>query len=116
MTSEKVPTELIYDDDGIRWGFQLKENELRHKLFKLGLDPESVLTEAELVRNYPDHTTLPPAYAVTPEKMSTDFLKALRKHTYDILSHKLSSVIVETSLFAFIITVSVKSKCSSIVL
>jgi len=54
---------------------------------------------------YPDTQALPPAYAVTPEKMTTDFLNALRQHTFDIISHKLTSTIAETTSFAFIITV-----------
>ena len=106
VTSEKVPTELIYENNGMRWGFQIKDREKRHQWFKLSLDPESVLVESELVRKYPDTKSLPPAYARTPEKMCTDFLRALRKHTHDIISHKLSSSIVETTSFAFIVTVS----------
>ena len=107
MTSEKVPTELVYDGSGsgMRWGFQIKDREQRHQWFKLGLDPESVLAKSTLAQKYPDTRALPPGYAMTAEKMTTDFLKALKKHTSDIISHKLSSAIVESTSFAFIVTV-----------
>jgi hypothetical protein len=102
-----VPIELIYENNSMRWGFQIKEQEQRHQWLKLSLDPESVLVESELIRKYADNKALPPAYAGSPEKMCTDFLKALRQHTHDIIRHKLSSSIVETTSFAFIVTVSI---------
>jgi hypothetical protein len=107
-----VPTELIYENNSIRWGFQIKEREQRHQWFKLSLDPESVLVESEPVKRYPDNKALPPAYLGSPEKMCTDFLKAPRQHTHDIISHKLSSSIVETTSFAFIVTVSINQTVS----
>lgn len=105
MSIEKVPTELVYGDDGMRWGFQIKENEKRHRWFKLGLDPETVQTDSKLVRDYPDDTLLPPPYGCTPEKMPTDFLRALRQHVYDAMSTKLSPTAIENSIFVFIVPV-----------
>jgi hypothetical protein len=48
-----VPTELTYDEDGRRWGFQINEDEERHQWFKLDLDPKHDNEVSRLTINYP---------------------------------------------------------------
>ena len=113
VTSEKVPTQLVYDDAGYRWGFQIKEYERRHQWFKLAINPRNDEAESELARLYPDLKALPPPYecsAFDPEELITDYLTALRKHFLLILTHKLGTEVFATSRFYFIITDSSKEK------
>jgi hypothetical protein len=100
-----VPTEIVYGEDGIRWGFQIKEDEKRHRWFKLGLDPESVQAESKLVRDYPDDKILPPPYGSNPQTMPTDYLRALREHVYAMMSTKLTPTAIKNTNFVFIVTV-----------
>ena len=108
VTSEKVLTQLVYDGEDYRWGFQIKDHERRHQWFKLALEPRDSNEESELARIYPDLKSLPPPYelsALDPEKLVTDYLAALRKHVLLVLTHKLGAEEVATTRFCFIVTV-----------
>jgi Hsp70 protein len=104
-TQEKVPTELIYNGSEVKWGFQIPEDELRYQWFKLGLDPNQSDSISHLSIEYPDPRALPPGYDHDPVRLTTDFLKCLRKHAYEILKLKLGKGVVDSTPLDFVLTV-----------
>lgn len=105
---EKVPTEIKYDHEDaneFRWGFQIKEGEERQKWIKLELDGAETRAACGLASQYPDKDAAPPSYSRTAEQMVTDYLKALCKHTVDILKHKFGEGAVNSTPFRYIVTV-----------
>ncbi|KAK5056031.1 hypothetical protein LTR84_012582 [Exophiala bonariae] len=106
-TSDKVPTEMIYDEDELRWGFMIKDDEARHQWFKLDLDPTHENEVSRLTINFPDPKALPPLYdgASGAVKLSTDYLSCLRQHTVNILKLKLGEGVVNSTPIRYIITV-----------
>ncbi|KAL8851909.1 MAG: hypothetical protein Q9221_003236 [Calogaya cf. arnoldii] len=105
ISSDKVPTELRYDGSDARWGFQVDDFGPRHQWFKLDLDPSQSRGVSDLSRQYPDQHALPPGYNVSGEKLCTDYLTALRKHTEEVLKHKLPQSILKSTPVEYIITV-----------
>ncbi|KAK6383716.1 hypothetical protein LTS17_003008 [Exophiala oligosperma] len=107
-TSDKVPTELAFDDSGSKFGFEIEEGELRYQWFKLGIDPKQ---EEQLVSHlsiaYPDSKALPPAYDQQhdPVHLVTLYLTRLRGHIMDILAKNLGSGVIKTTPIRFTITV-----------
>lgn len=77
---------------------------LRHQWFKLDLDPTQSRGVSDLSRQYPDQHALPPGYNASSEKLCTDYLSALRKHTELVLQHKLPSSIMKSTPIEYIIT------------
>ncbi|KAL8945799.1 MAG: hypothetical protein Q9222_007710 [Ikaeria aurantiellina] len=104
-TSDKVPTEIQYDEDGSRWGFQIGESEQRHQWFKLGLDPSQSQDLSELAKKYHDPYAAPPAYGYGPEKLTTDYLTALRGHAEVVLRHSFPASALISTPVEFVITV-----------
>ncbi|KAL9130078.1 MAG: hypothetical protein Q9217_001637 [Psora testacea] len=105
VSSDKVPTELRYEQDQVRWGFQVDDFGLRHQWFKLDLDPMHCRGISDLSRQYPDQHALPPGYSATSEKLCTDYLSSLRTHTEEVLKHKLPASIIKSTPIEYIITV-----------
>ncbi|KAL9101421.1 MAG: hypothetical protein Q9163_003313 [Psora crenata] len=105
VSSDKVPTELRYEQDQVRWGFQVDDYGLRHQWFKLDLDPTQSRGISDLSREYPDQHALPPGYSASSEKLCADYLSALRTHTEEVLKHKLPASIIKTTPIEYIITV-----------
>ena len=100
-----IYSELRYDDDQVRWGFQVDDFNLRHQWFKLDLDPGQSRGISDLSRQYPDAHALPPGYNASAEKLCTDYLSALRAHTEKVLQHKLPASIMKSTPIEYIITV-----------
>ncbi|KAL8771827.1 MAG: hypothetical protein Q9209_002765 [Squamulea sp. 1 TL-2023] len=105
MTSEKVPTEIQYDQEGYKWGFQIEEFGQRHQWFKLGLDPSQSPGTSGLAARYTDPKAAPPGYWYGPEKLTTDYLTALRCHADRILRHQLPQSALASTPIEFVITV-----------
>ncbi|KAL8773753.1 MAG: hypothetical protein Q9209_001521 [Squamulea sp. 1 TL-2023] len=82
VSSDKVPTEVQYTEDGFKWGFQISSDAQRHKWFKLALDPDNKIDigYAKLDYSDPDPQAAPPGYNQEPEDIVVDYLTALRKH------------------------------------
>lgn len=74
--------EITYEGENYRWGFQIKDSEQRYQWFKLALDPSQPLTSG-LASNYIDPLAYLPPY--NAEKLSTDFMTAIRQHTERVL-------------------------------
>ena len=105
QTSDKVPTEILYDGRTIKWGFGIADDESRHQWFKLGLDPRQADDVSHLSVEFPDPKALPPGYDEDPAKLATDYLTCLRNHAYNILKLKLGQGVLDTTPIEFIITV-----------
>lgn len=105
VSSDKVPTELRYENDSCKWGFQVDDFGPRHQWFKLDLDPTQSRGISDLARQYPDAHALPPDYNVSAEKLCSDYLSALRTHTEKVLQHKLPASIIKSTPIEYIITV-----------
>ena len=106
ISNEKVPTELQYDGQNYKWGYQIGEDEQRHQWFKLDLDPTQSRATSELARRFPDPMAAPPGYDTTPEKLVTDYLTALRKHAEQILRYKLPSSAIQAVSIEYIVRLS----------
>ena len=104
ISNEKVPTELQYDGQNYKWGYQIGEDEQRHQWFKLDLDPTQIRATSELARRYPDPMAAPPGYDMTPERLVTDYLTALRKHAEQILRYKLPGSAIQSLPIEFIVS------------
>ena len=104
-TQEKVPTELLYKDGMVKWGYQIREDECRHQWFKLALDGDQPDSMSHLTVEYPDPKALPPDYIHDPVKLSIDYLTCLREHTINVLKLKLGRAFLDTIPVEFIITV-----------
>lgn len=98
-------SELHYDGSDTKWGFQVDDFGPRHQWFKLDLDPSQSRGVSDLSRQYPDQHALPPGYNFSGEKLCTDYLSALRKHTEEVLKHKLPQSILKSTPVEYIITV-----------
>ncbi|KAL8681934.1 MAG: hypothetical protein Q9186_001942 [Xanthomendoza sp. 1 TL-2023] len=105
MTSDKVPTEIQYNDQGCKWGFQIGDFGQRHQWFKLGLDPTQSRGTSDLAKKFLDPNAAPPAYDHGPEDLTKDYLTALRSHAERVLRHKLPESALESTPVEFIITV-----------
>ena len=97
--------ELRYQNDEVKWGFQVDDFEPRHQWFKLDLDPTQVRGVSVLSRNYLDEHALPPGYDISAEKLCADYLTAIRTHTELILKHKLPQSVLRSTPIEYIITV-----------
>ena len=105
FADHSLSSELRYEDGKCKWGFQVDDYGLRHQWFKLDLDPNHSRGISELSRQYPDQHALPPGYSVSSDKLCTDYLRALRQHTEEVLKHKLPASILKTTPIEYIITV-----------
>ena len=106
-SSDKVPTELRYEDGNgaMKWGFQILESQRRHQLFKLELDESKRYKRTSFAQNLPDPKALPPGYNITAEKLITDYLAALRKHTEQVLRHKIPASAFASTPIEYVVTV-----------
>ena len=105
ITSAKVPTEICYDQDGIKWGFQIPESQSRYQCFKLELEPSVARHTSHLGLLFPDPKALRVDYHNNGERLSSDYLTCLRKHVTEILKISLCANVLETTEVDFIITV-----------
>jgi hypothetical protein len=96
---------LNYDRSPYRWGFEIRDTETKHELFKLGLDPTREREASDLERRYPTPFALPPVRDESCEKLVVDYLTALRKHTDYVLENTLLLGVVRSALKEYIITV-----------
>ncbi|KAL6717539.1 hypothetical protein ACLMJK_005454 [Lecanora helva] len=104
ISSDKVPSEMKYDGQNFKWGFQIPDSVQRHQTFKLDLDPSQNRTTA-LASQYHDPKKAPPAYDEDAERITTDYMGALRKHAEQILRYKLPDSALKSTPVEYIITV-----------
>ena len=104
-SSDKVPTELQYEDGTTKWGFQILESQPRHQLFKLELDESRRYKKTAVAQNFPDPKALPPGYETTAEKLIADYLTSLRTHADQILRHKIPASAFASTPIEYIVTV-----------
>ncbi|KFY86902.1 hypothetical protein V500_07322 [Pseudogymnoascus sp. VKM F-4518 (FW-2643)] len=106
-SSEKAPTEILYDEDepgGFKWGFQIPGDVDRHQWFKLNLDSKYNLA-TELSKRYPLPSSLPLGDQHMAQKLTADYLGALKKHLIDILQIQLGEHHAKETPLQFILTV-----------
>ncbi len=96
-------SEIQYDGQDYKWGFQIGEFGQRHQWFKLGLDPSHGRDTSKLAKMFPDPMAAPPAYGTPPEKLVKDYLTALRKHAEQILRYKLPQSAFQSTAIEFIV-------------
>ena len=89
----------INGDNSI-WGYQIGDLEEKHQWFKLDLDP-SQARDSDLSSRFSD----PPAHLPhhDPEKLTTDFLTALRKHTELVLRETLLESTLRSTPIEYIV-------------
>lgn len=101
-------SELQYDGHNYKWGYQIGEDEQRHQWFKLDLDPTQSRGTSGLAHCLPDPMAAPPGYDISPEKLVTDYLTALRKHAEQSLRYRLPKGALKSTSIEFIVS----STCS----
>ncbi|MCJ1452970.1 hypothetical protein MMC28_003315 [Mycoblastus sanguinarius] len=101
---EKIPTEIQYDGEDYKWGYQIVDSTQRHQWFKLDLDP-SHNRATELSANNPDPKAAPPGYNSLEEKYTTDFLTGMRKHAEHILRRTLPQSALNSTPIEYVLTV-----------
>lgn len=109
MTSDKVPSEITYEDDDAgpvcRWGFQIPDSMPRIQWIKLGLAPDEKLgINSRLSLSYKDSRRAPPPYHASEEDVVTDYLRSLRDHMVKVLESKIGRAFKRMAL-DFVITV-----------
>ncbi|KAI4154754.1 MAG: hypothetical protein LQ340_001469 [Diploschistes diacapsis] len=105
QSSDKVPTELRYEGQDVKWGFQILESQQRHQFFKLELDESKYYKASNAVVGLVDHRELPPGYDITPERVISDFLEVLRKHAEQILRNKIPTSALTNIPVEYLMTV-----------
>jgi hypothetical protein len=105
ITSAKVPTEIYYDDNGMKWGFQIPESQSRYQCFKLELESSVARTISHLGLLFLDPKALHIDHRNNGERLNSDYLTCLRKHVTEILKISLCANVLETTAVEFIITV-----------
>ena len=96
-------SEIQYDGESCKWGFQISNHGFKHQWFKLELDPSQRRNNSRLAKRFPDPTTTPPGYGVPAEKLVTDYLAALREHAEKVIRHKLPQSAVDETPMEFIV-------------
>ncbi|KAL8743512.1 MAG: hypothetical protein Q9190_004141 [Brigantiaea leucoxantha] len=104
-TSDKVPTEIRYDDEHYKWGFQIGEFGPRHRWFKLQLDPSQLHYGKGLEQEFPEPMASHLGKYQRPEQLVKDYLTALRQHAEQVLRQKLPQSALAFTPLEFIITV-----------
>jgi hypothetical protein len=105
ITSAKVPTEICYDEDGIKWGFQIPESQSRYQCFKLELEPSVARNTSHLGLLFPDPKALRVDHRNNGERLTSNYLTCLRKNVTELLKISLCANVLETTAVEFIITV-----------
>lgn len=105
MTSAKVPTELSFDEGGVKWGFQIPENQSRYQCFKLELEPKIAKDSSHLGMAYPDPKALSTNDRNNGESLCSAYLTCMRKHILEMLKRGLSAAVINTTPIEFILTV-----------
>lgn len=103
--SASVFREIQYDGQDFKWGFEIREFELRHQWFKLDLDPFQHRGTSNLAAQFPDPAASPPGHGKSTERIVTDYLTALRKHAERVLRHSLLKDALLSTPIEFVITV-----------
>ena len=69
----------------------------------MALDPENGRGLSELAAKYQDPLAAPPDYERSAEKLTTDYLTALREHAEHVLSNKLPQGALMSTLIEYIV-------------
>ncbi|KAL8721397.1 MAG: hypothetical protein Q9225_001912 [Loekoesia sp. 1 TL-2023] len=105
MSSEKVPTELQYTDQGYNWGFQIPFEAERLQWFKLDLDRQLEKAQSCFARDFPDEKAALLNHDQSPESLVTDYLTALREHFEAVFKKNLPLSVSSDVPVKYIITV-----------
>ena len=107
ITSVKVPSEVVYDDDGqgFRCGNEIYDDEKRYQWFKMELDPTHLVEASHLSIKYPDPKALSVGWNVSAIDLTVDFLSWLCRHTVLILKLKLGEGLIESTPIHYVLTV-----------
>ena len=113
IKNDKVPTEIRYEDQNNTWGFQIPEYCQRQQWFKLDLDPTQTSQTrgmSVLAAQCIDPMAAPPSYDKTPEKLSTDYLTALRKHAELVIRNMLPASALLSTPIEYVVSFVKSSK------
>ena len=106
VSSDKVPTEIRYEDDGtFKWGSEILDSQPRHQLFKLELDESKRYKQTHLSQNLTDPRGLPPGYEKSAEQLISDYLTGLRKHIELILRKKIPETALVSTPIEYLVAV-----------
>ena len=106
-TKMKVPTELVYTDDGkdCRFACEIGGKEPRYGLFKLGLSPQNGRDVSYLTLAYPEKLLNPSDLSLKPEKLCTDYLRKLFEYTISVLKTRMGPSVLDTIPIEIVLTV-----------
>ena len=76
-----------------------------HEWFKLGLDPNHLEEEFGLAVRYPSSNNQAPRYTFSPEKLTIDYLTALRNHAEYSIQQILPDIALKSIPREYVITV-----------
>ena len=84
---------MYYEAGQTKWGLQIPDSAKRFSWFKLDLDPSHPRNLFSLATGLPDTQAIPLSDSISAEKLTVDYLTALRKHIDLVLekSHLKSS-------------------------
>ncbi|KAL9099462.1 MAG: hypothetical protein Q9163_005040 [Psora crenata] len=95
--------EIRYDGQDYWWGYQIADSAQRHQWFKLNLDPYQT-RGTELAKTYPVPISATSSEH-SAEKLTTDYLTALKKHAEHVLRYTLPRSALVSTPVEYILTV-----------
>jgi molecular chaperone DnaK (HSP70) len=101
-TKEKVPSEIAYTTEGVRWGSLIRSNVSRHMWTKLQLEGSQVGESAKIQREL---ESIIEGSSKTPVEIAADFLRQLKDHLIANLDQKYGSELWRTLPITFAVTV-----------
>jgi hypothetical protein len=101
-TKEKVPSEIAYTTEGIRWGSLIRPNISRHMWTKLRLEGPQVGESAKIQREL---ESIIEGSNKTPVEIAADFLHQLKDHLVVNLDQKYGKTLWRTLPITWVITV-----------
>jgi hypothetical protein len=101
-TKEKVPSEIAYTTEGVRWGSLIRSNIARHMWTKLRLEGSQVGESAKIQREL---EMVVEGSDKTPIEIAADFLHELKGHLVANLDQKYGTQLWRTLPITLVVTV-----------
>lgn len=101
-TKEKVPSEIAYTTEGVRWGSLIRPNISRHMWTKLQLEDSQVGESAKIQKEL---QSIVEGSTKTPVEVASDFLHQVKDHLIVNLDQKYGKELWRTLPITLVITV-----------
>lgn len=100
-----VPTEILYEDNKIKWGYTIEPSKPRFQHFKLALNEKRGHEVSFISMTYPDKLQKSPGLNKKAKEMTTDFFKKLHEHIQVYLERKYGQGLLRSTPIQYILTV-----------